>query len=273
MKLSCLPRSFFAELSRGEISLDDWFQFAAEIGLDGVECSPVLIEPLGPATYGQFRGLAEARGLAVSNFTAYSDFTQPDRVAREREVEAMIENVRIARELGSPTVRALAGQQWPGVGRAEGVAWVVDALRRVADAADRCGVRVVLENHGKAFTWAHFDFAMQSEIFVEILDRLGDTSIGVQFDTANPLVAGEDPLALFERVQDVVAAVHLSDVPRPGVFEFVPIGAGIAPNRDVLDRLHQRGYVGWIGIEEASNLGRDAYRQAVGFVRAVWSRA
>ncbi len=269
-KLSCLPVSFFDPIARGEMALADWLRFAAELGLDGVECSPVLVEPRAPVSAAEFRRLAEANGLAVSTYTAYSDFTVPDPAAREQEVVAAVENARTARELGASAVRVLTGQAWPDVDRSQGIAWVVEAVRRVADAADRLGVRVVLENHTRAFVWTHFDFAMRSEVFLDVLEGLRDTSVLVQFDTANPLVAGEDALALFELVADRIGYVHVNDVARPGVFEFVPVGTGIAPVAEIFARLRQRGYDGWVGIEEASRTGRAGFRQAVEFVRQNW---
>lgn len=267
MRLSCLPRSLFPAISRGELALADWFRFAAELGLDGVECSPVFLPPLGPILPGEFRRRAEAHGLVVSNYTSYSDFTRPDPVARQEEVRAMIENAKAAKEMGSPTVRALAGQRRSDVGRAEGITWVVEAIRQVAEAADRLGVRVVIENHTKAFTWDDVDFSMHGDVLLEILEGLRDTSVGVQFDTGNPLVAEEDPLDLFEQVKDRIAAIHLSDPARVGVFAFVPLGTGVAPIPEILARLNRCGYTGWIGIEEASDAGLDAYRTAVAFVR------
>jgi sugar phosphate isomerase/epimerase len=270
MRLSCLPRSRFARISRGEMTLNDWFHFAVELGLDGVECSPMFLPPLGATSHQEFHRQADSHGLAISNFTCYSDFTQPDPAAREREVEAMFANARAAREMGSPTVRALTGQQWPGVGRQEGIAWIVDAIRRVCAEADRLGVQLVIENHTQAFTWKYFDFAMQGEVLLEILDLLRDTSVGIQFDTGNPLVAGEDTLDLFEKLQHRIAYVHLNDVPRPGVFEFLPVGTGIAPNREVLSRLKRRGFDGWVGIEEASVGDDESYRTAVKNARAAW---
>ena len=267
MKLSCLPVSFFAALSTGEMALAEWLDFAAELGLDGVECGPLLVEPLGRATVAEFRREAEARGLAISNYTSYSDFTQPDAAAREREVAAMIANARIASELGSPTVRMLTGQRRPEVSVARGIEWVIDSARRIAEEADRLGVRVVVENHTKAFVWTDFDFAMRGEVFLPIVQGLKGTSVGVQFDTANPLVANEETLPLFERVRDRIGYVHLNDVAKPGVFEFVPVGSGIAPVREVLAALRRQGYDGWVGIEEASRTGKAGFEKAVAFSR------
>jgi sugar phosphate isomerase/epimerase len=267
MRLSCLPVSFFAAVSGGQMTVAEWLDFAAELGLDGVECGPPLLEPLGPVTPAEYRRLAEARGLAISNFTAYSDFARPEVEARKSELASALRNVEIAVELGAPSVRALTGQQWPGVDLDQGVAWVAEGILHMVDKAERVGVRVNLENHTKASIWTNFDFAIRGEIFLRVLEALGDAPVGVQFDTANPLVAGEDTLCLFEKVRSRVGYVHVNDVKRPGVFEFVPVGTGIAPIREVLSRLHGQGYAGWVGIEEASRTGRNGFRQAVGFTR------
>ena len=271
MRLSSIPVSFFDSIRGGQMSIIEWMDFAAGLGLDGVECGPPLIRPIGPATPAEYRRLAAERGLAVSNYTAYSDFTHPDPEVRKREIAAALNNVAVAKELGAPSVRALTGQQYPGVEQAQGVAWVVEGIRRMAEQADRVGIRVNVENHTKASTWTDFDFAIRGEVFLKVLEGLRDVPVGVQFDTANPLVAGEDTLALFEQVRSRIGYLHVNDVRRPGVFEFVTVGTGSAPIREVLARVRKQGYAGWVGIEEASRTGRDGFRQAVRYVRQTLS--
>ena len=267
MRLSCIPVSFFAPISQGQMTLAEWMDFAVELGLDGIECGPLLVKPLGPTTPAEFRRLAEGRGLAVSNYTGYSDFAHPEPEARKRELAALLKNLEVAREVGAPSVRALTGQQWPGVNQEKGLHWVVDGIRQGAEKADRMGLRLNVENHTKAATWTHFDFAMQGEVFLRVMEGLRDVPVGVQFDIANPLVAGEDTRALFEEVHSRIGYVHVNDVRRPGVFEFVPVGTGTAPIREVLSRLRQQGYTGWVGIEEASRTGKQGFRQAVQYTR------
>jgi len=267
MRLSCIPVSFFGPITQGQITLPEWMDFAVELGLDGIECGPLLIKPLGPATPSEFRRLADARGLAVSNYTGYSDFAHPDPELRKRELAALLKNLIAARELGAPSVRALTGQQWPGVKIEDGIQWVVEGIRQAAEEADRMGLRLNVENHTKAATWTHFDFAMQGEVFLRVMEGLRDVPVGVQFDIANPMVAGEDTLALFEKVRSRIGYVHVNDVRRMGAFEFVPVGTGLAPIREVLARLRQQGYAGWVGIEEASRTGKEGFQQAVRFTR------
>lgn len=267
MRLSCIPVSFFGAISHGQMTLAEWLDFASELGLDGVECGPLLIQPLGPAKPAEFRKLAEERGLAISNYTAYTDFAHPDPEVRKSELAAILKSLDTARELGAPSVRAVTGQRWPGVDQGDGIRWVIEGVRWIAEEADRMRLRVNLENHTKAATWTHFDFAMQGDVFLRIMEGLRDVPVGVQFDTANPLVAGEDALALFEHLRSRIGYVHINDVGRTGVFEFVPVGTGLAPIREVLTRLHQQGYAGWLGIEEASRTGRQGFYQAVEYVR------
>jgi sugar phosphate isomerase/epimerase len=143
----------------------------------------------------------------------------------------------------------------------------------VAEEARRAGLQLVVENHAKAFVWTYFDFAQRGEVFRRVLDGLRGTPAGVLFDIANPLVADESPLDLFEQVADQIKAVHASDVRRPGAFEFVPCGTGIAPIEEVFRRLRGRGFDGWVGIEEASRTGKDGFRTAARLTRELWERA
>ena len=273
LRVSCLPVSFFDAISHGQMSLGEWFDFAAELGLDGTECGPLLVEPLGPAPPAEFARMADLRGLPVSNYTAYSDFTHPDAEVREREVTRMLRNIEIAKELGAPSLRALTGQQRPGVSQPEGIAWAVEGIRRVAEAAHKARIQVNVENHTKAFTWSSFDFAIKGDVFLKVLEGLRDAPVGVQFDIANPMVAEEDPLELYDRIKSRVRYVHLNDVRRTGSFEFVTVGTGLAPIPELLRRLYQNHYAGWVSIEEQSRTGKDGFREAVRYTRQALENA
>ena len=39
MQISCLPISFFKELSTGEMSIGEWARYGKDLGLDGIDIS------------------------------------------------------------------------------------------------------------------------------------------------------------------------------------------------------------------------------------------
>jgi len=273
MRLSCLPVSLFQAIRDGDMDLREWLALAREVGLDGTEASLAFLEPLGRYGPPEVRRLCGDVGLEVSMVTCHPDFTHPDPAVRAAQVEDMRRNLEMAVTLRAPLVRVLAGQRHPDVSDDQGVAWAIDGLRRVAEIGDRLGVRLALENHTKSFFWTYYDFAQRGEVFLRVLDGLRDTSVGVNFDSANPLVAGEETLPLFEKVKDRLAILHVADVKERGVFQFCRIGQGIAPIEEVFRRARAQGYDGWVSIEEASRSGLDAFAEAAAFVRAAWERA
>jgi sugar phosphate isomerase/epimerase len=273
MKLSCLPVSFFQAILDREMTLAEWVAFAKEIGLDGTECSLAFVQPIGRATPGDMRRLCDDSGIAVSMVTCHPDFTHPDAAERARQVEDMRRNLEIAVELGAPLARVLSGQRHPGVSDEQGIGWIVEGLGALSSDADRLGVKLAIENHTKSFFWQHFDFVMRGELFARLIEALRGTSVGVNFDTANPLVWGEETLPLFERVKDRLAILHVADTAQKGEFKFCRIGQGIAPIGEVFRRARAQGFDGWVSIEEASRTGPDGFREAVRFVRRAWDEA
>ena len=273
MKLSCLPVSLFQSIVDGDMPVKDWLAFARQIGLDGTECSLGFVQPIGRLSGAEIRGLADSAHIDISMVTCHPDFTHPDPSERAHQIEDMTNNIRLASTLGAPLARVLSGQRHPGVSDEQGIAWAIDGLRTLSAVADQLGVRLAIENHTKSFFWTYFDFAQRADVFFRIVDGLRDTSVGVNFDTANPLVAGDDPLAVFEHVADRLAILHVADLAVPGQFAFCRIGTGVAPIAEVFRRARARGFDGWVSIEEASRTGLDGFRVAVEYVRAEWEKA
>ena len=60
--------------------------------------------------------------------------------------------------------------------------------------------------------WEYRDFSEAPEIFLEIVRRTEGTGLGVNIDTGNPLVQGEDPLPLLRRVVPPRAAAHAEEL-------------------------------------------------------------
>jgi sugar phosphate isomerase/epimerase len=249
MKLSCLPVSLFQE----NPPLADWARLAKELGLDGFDLSVLQLRN---------RATDFPHELPIVMVTTYPDFTHPDAGQRARELEQLRGDIKLASKIGAKYLRITAGQAHPGV---DGVRWVVDAFRQAREFAG--DLTLVFENHSKPGVWQYADFSQPTEIFLKIAK---ETGIAINFDTANTLVYGDDPLPVLREVIDQVVTVHVADTAQRGRLEPVVIGTGAAPIRAVFELLQARGFDGWVCIEEASRTGRAGFEQAVKYVRETW---
>ncbi len=117
------------------------------------------------------------------------------------------------------------------------------------------------------------DFSYPPEIFLEILDGIWDTSIGVNFDTGNIDAYGGDSVEILRQVFPKVETLHVTDMAEHGKFSPVLIGTGSTPNRECFAYLKEQGWDKWLCIEEASYNGLEGIRQAVINTRRLWEEA
>ena len=272
MKLSCLPVSLYNDIFTGKSSVADWIQFGAELGLDAVDFSIKFFPKRDTETIKQTRAALEKYNITPCMIACYSDFTHPDPAQRAQELTDLKADIALAKALGVEFLRVTAGQNHPGIERTAGVQWVTDGFRHAIDAAEKQGITLAYENHTKGAPWDYWDFSQPIEIFLEILDALSDTPLGVCFDTANPLVLSEDVLALLEQVVHRIVVVHIFDLREVGVFEPVRVGTGASPIPQVFSRMRQAGYDGWLSIEEASRSGQEGFTESIAFVRETWQQ-
>ena len=273
MKLSCLPVSLYNDIFTGKSTVADWIQLGAELGLDAVDFSIKFFPKRDTETIKQTRTALEKYNMTPCMIACYSDFTHPDPAQRAQELTDLKADIALAKALGVEFLRVTAGQNHPGTERTAGVQWVTDGFRRALDEAEKHGITLAYENHTKGAPWEYWDFSQPTEIFLEILDALSDTPLGVCFDTANPLVLSEDVLALLEQVVHRIVVVHIFDLREVGVFEPVRVGTGASPIPQVFSRMRQAGYDGWLSIEEASRSGQKGFRQSIAFVQETWQQA
>jgi sugar phosphate isomerase/epimerase len=262
----------------------DWIDLSAELECDGLELYSGFLESRAPRYLGEVRRRVEALGMRLPMMCYSPDFTMPDAAARRVEIEKQIEMIRVTAELGGTFCRTLSGQRRPEVQIQQGIQWVVGCIEACLPAAERHGVTLVIENHYKDGFWKHPEFAQKSEVFLAILKRLDSPLLGVQYDPSNAIVAGEDPIALLDRVLPRVRTVHASDrYLRPGTTlddlrqangtrGYSPnlchgvTGRGLNDYDAIFSRLVGAGFAGWISIEDGMN-GMEDMKASVDFLK------
>ncbi len=290
MPLAAFPKCFLDALCIDRtMSVERWIDLAAGLGVDGLEFYWGFTPHDDPAALRRLRERARGHGLRIPMLCYSPDFTVPDERRRAAEVAQQKRALRVTAALGGRYCRVLSGQRRPEVSREDGVRWVVESITELLGAAEAHGVVLVLENHFKDGFWTYPEFAQQRDVFLEILDAIPDTpAFGVNFDPSNALVAGDDPVALLERVKGRVRTLHASDRrvrpgarpdPATGTFAYGDlihgaIGTGSIAYDAIFAILQEIAFDGWISIEDGDDprSGMEHLRASATFLRGMMRR-
>ena len=271
MKVSCLPISFFPQIIDGRMSVQDWMRIAKECNLDAIDISTMFVKNHTPTYLTALRRDFDSIGIPITMVTSYPDFSHPDRVQREREFDYLGRDIAVASFLGARYVRIVAGQAHPTTPLEAGKHWVVELFRKAAKISNRYGVQLVYENHSKPGAWHYYDFSYATEIFLYIAKTVQDAGIRINFDTANPIAYGDDPIPVLQEIVGMIETVHAADTRKRGELSPVLLGRGLVPFEEIFRILKQNGFDNWICIEEASFTGKRGVRKATDFIRETWT--
>ncbi len=284
-KLAAFPKAWLDNLCiTGDLSLRQWVEMGASLGVDGLEFYAGFLELQDPRDWERARALVEARGMTIPMLCCSPDFTHPDPAARAAEVRKEQEWIRMAAALGASYCRVLSGQRRPEVSRERGIALVVECIEACLPEAERCGVTLTLENHYKDDFWQYPEFAQRMDVFCDLVERVGEhPNFGVNYDPSNSILAGEDPLELLCRVKRRVRTMHASDryltsgtiydlrkeedsVGYAKRLSHGEIGKGLNDYDAIFSELAGAGFDGWISIEDGVE-GLDQLRRSVEFLK------
>ncbi len=289
-RLAVFPKAFMRPLCReGTMTLRQWTELAAPLGVDGLEYYAGFLELADPKRWPELRRDVESAGLTIPMLCCSPDFSQPDPVLRAAEVEQEKTWIRMAATLGAKFCRVLSGQRRPELSRAAGLDLVVANIEACLPEAEACGVTLIIENHYKDDFWAYPEFAQKMDVFCELVDRIRHPRFGVNYDPSNAFLAGDDPLELLRRVKHRVVTMHASDrYLIEGTLEDLrreeggaegyakrlrhgTIGRGLNDYDAIFTELKGAGFDSWVSIEDGVD-GMEQLAESVRFVRGKLNR-
>ena len=284
-KLSAFPKAFTRALCRdGTMTLRQWIDLAAPLGLDGLEYYSGFLELAEPRRWPEARRDVEARGLVIPMLCCSPDFSHPDPAFRQREIDKEKIWIRMAAALGAGYCRVLSGQRRPELTRQQGIDLVVQSIEACLPDAEACGVTLIIENHYKDDFWTYPEFAQKMDVFCELIERIEHPRFGVNYDPSNAILAGDDPIELLRRVKHRVRTMHASDRSliegtledlrreEGGVEGYAKrlrhgtIGRGLNDYDAIFRELRSVGFDSWISIEDGVD-GMDQLEESVRFLR------
>jgi sugar phosphate isomerase/epimerase len=141
----------------------------------------------------------EKAGVKLSGLSAHTPLCKP-----EISVEYLKQAVRFAAECGAPVVNTDEGPKpaWTTIDEDHILMrYVLQESARVAEAR---GILIGLEPHQQ--------YSRTPEGLDRIYALVNSSSIGINFDTGNSYLAGQDPLAWLNRVADRLVHLHAKDI-------------------------------------------------------------
>ena len=264
------------------MSLCEWIELAATLNVDGLEFYSGFLRD-DPHFLAEVKDTLARHELAMPMLCCSPDFTQPDPALLQKEIDREKRMIELTAWFGGRYCRVLSGQRRPGLDRNEGVASVVAAITSLLPFAREHGIVLTMENHYKDNYWQYPEFAQKMDVFTEIVNQIDSPWFGVNFDPSNAFLAGEDPLALLDRVKHRVRTMHASDrFLKTGTIEDLRreedvtgyaarlshgvIGQGLNDYDRIFSVLSSAGFDAWISIEDGVN-GMHELRESVRFLR------
>ncbi|MER3501078.1 MAG: hypothetical protein IMHGJWDQ_000967 [Candidatus Fervidibacter sp.] len=243
-------------LAEGKPTLADLLAMAVDFGVDTIELHHAMLPAYDRRTLNEVAQLLHRYQIRLSMLTCAPDFTHPDADERERQLDDMKTKVVAAWVLGAEGVRVTLGCAHEEVSRQQGIEWAVEMLSRLAEFSHPRKVKLGLENHYKDRLWELPDFAFDPDVFLEVAERLKGVPVGINFDCANPLMVGRDPVPILRAVADRVWHVHVSDRKR-GEYAHRVLGEGDVPLEAVFAELARLKFQGVISLEDGQAYAGD----------------
>ncbi|MCL4543641.1 MAG: sugar phosphate isomerase/epimerase [Chloroflexi bacterium] len=193
-----------------------------------------------------YREFLDRLGLQCSALSAHSPLAKP-----EIAVNYLRQAIRWAAEIGAPVVTTDDGFKHPWMTDEEAFQQIRYTLRAVTPVAERHGIKIGLEQHQNLSTrW---------ETFERMLNLVDSPMLGVNFDTGNLYLAGEDPIIWLTKLAPRVVHVHAKDIAldqaerERGKVTGTPVGCacgdGLVDWRQVVQILRNAGYQGVLSVE------------------------
>jgi sugar phosphate isomerase/epimerase len=221
MKLSVTIYSLHNYIQKGEMDVKGFIEYCAVLGAPAVDLGYFWKDEATEIP--QALNWLKAANVKLGAYISRGDFTKQDAAERAKEVEILKQAVDAAARMKAPALRVFAGNGWPGAKFSDVRDWVIEGHKQVAAYAEKKGVIVGLENHGR--------LCGTIEAIRTIVDGVGSRNFGVTFDMGTVYAHVKDAKKEGDRSRSCVVGEGFVDI------------AGCARV------LKAAGYAGWYSLE------------------------
>jgi sugar phosphate isomerase/epimerase len=199
----------------------------------------------------------ERTGLAFSNINAFMmnaindhrqpywhpSFIEPEPHYRQVRIDHTKRALDLCAELGAPHITTEPGGPLaPGQSRQAAINLFVEALKPLAEHAQKLGVLLLIEPEPELLLET-------TDHYLEVAERLGAPSIGLNFDVGHAFCVREDLPRAIAKLAPHIRHYHLEDIASTRVHHHLVPGTGAIDFRAVVTAIRATGYDGWLTVE------------------------
>ena len=216
----------------------------AELGYDGVELAVREPAQLDVANVKRIIEKYHLQVPAIGTGQAFVEehlsFTDPDESVREQAMARVKSHIDLAREFGALVIIGLIrGQVQKNISREQANAWLVDALKKLAQTAQEHGVRLAIEPINRYET----NLINGVVDALALIQEIGADNVGVLYDTFHANIEEPHIETGLLVCRTRLFHIHLADSNR-----WFP-GAGHTDFGRVVATLRAMKYTGWVSAE------------------------
>jgi sugar phosphate isomerase/epimerase len=196
----CCAYSFGSYLAKGKLTMEQFIEKAAELGVLGVDITTYWLKSPEPAYLASLRRFAYRHGMPLSGLAIGADLCQPDATKRQATIETVRKWVDATELAGASHLRVFGDKLPAGATEEQGIAWVAETMKPACDYAATKGVTLGIESHSGLTT--------KAANIVAILRRVDSPYAGCNLDISN---FRENPYEQIQACLPFATHTHIRD--------------------------------------------------------------
>lgn len=234
-----------------KVTIEQVIEKTSALGVPGVDVLHRQMDGEQPGYLRKLKRHAFLNGIDLICLSIHQDFVSPDADSRKKNVEHTKKCIRLAHEMGIPSIRLNSGR-WgtarnfnhlmelrgeepilQGYTLDDGFKWCIDSIEECLPEAEKNGVHLALENH-----WG---LTRTPEGLLRIANAIESPWLGVLMDTGNFM---EEPYAKLEKIAPFTTFVQAKTYFGGGEWYTLDLDY-----QRIAKILSEVGYNGYVSIE------------------------
>jgi sugar phosphate isomerase/epimerase len=167
--------SFRGALAKGTMNMEDFILQCVELGVNGADITVYWFKGgMDTVSLMKYRHFAFKNGMPFSGVACGPDLLQRNNTERQKAYDETKSWIDGAEALGASHLRVFGGALSPGMTEAQGIDFIVEAMKPLCDYAGKKGIALGIETHN--------GITQKADTTLEILRRVDNPYAGITLD-------------------------------------------------------------------------------------------